>query len=90
MYPAVAPALIIVGVLMMAPLRKIDWDDLTEALPAFFTMAVMVFGFAIHKGIAAGVMTHVAIHVLTGRGRQVHWFLYLVTGILVGGYLARS
>ena len=61
MYPAVAPALIVVGFLMMGSLRKIAWDDITESLPAFLTVSMMVFSYAIHEGIAIGCISFVAI-----------------------------
>jgi AGZA family xanthine/uracil permease-like MFS transporter len=86
MYPAVAPALIVVGLLMMAPLRRVNWDDLTEALPAFATVALMVFGFAIHEGISAGCVSYAAIKLLTGRAREVHSIMYAIAAALVARY----
>ena len=87
MYPGVAPALIIVGVMMMGPLRKIRWDDLSEALPAFFTFAVMVFGYGITEGIAMGCISFVLINLLAGKGRKIHPLLYLAAFALFTRYL---
>jgi len=78
MYPGVAPALIFVGFLMMAPLRKIKWDDITESLPAFLTITIMVFGYGITEGIAAGCVSFAVIKPLAGRGREVHPIMYAI------------
>ena len=86
MYPAVAPALIVVGFLMMAPLRRINWDDVTESLPAFMTIAMMVFGYGITEGIAMGCISFAAIKTATGRFREVHPVMYGVAAALVLRY----
>jgi AGZA family xanthine/uracil permease-like MFS transporter len=86
MYPGVAPALITVGLLMMAPLRRVQWDDVTESLPAFLTVAMMVFGFAIHEGISAGCVSFAAIKLFTGRGREVHPIMYVIAAALLARY----
>lgn len=86
MYPGVAPALIVVGLLMMAPLRHVKWDDVTEALPAFLTVALMVFGFAIHEGIAAGCVSFAVIKTITGRWREVHAVMYVIAAALIARY----
>ncbi len=78
MYPVVAPALIFVGFLMTAPLKKINWDDVTESLPAFFTIAMMTFGYAITEGISAGIVSYAAVKTLAGKPREVHPILYFV------------
>jgi len=86
MYPGVAPALIVVGLLMMAPLLRVKWDDITESLPAFVTIAIMVFGYAIHEGISAGCVSYAGIKLLTGKGRQVHPVMYVIAAALVARY----
>jgi AGZA family xanthine/uracil permease-like MFS transporter len=86
MYPVVAPALIFVGFLMMAPLRKINWDDVTESLPAFFTIAMMVFGYGITEGISAGIVSYAAIKPIAGKWRQVHPILYFVALAFLARY----
>lgn len=86
MYPGVAPALIVVGFLMMAPLRNINWDDITESLPAFLTIAMMAFGFAIHEGISAGCISFVAIKLAAGRAKEVHPFMYAIGVLLAARY----
>jgi len=76
MYPAVAPALIIVGMFMLAPLRKVDWSDTTESLPAFLTIAMMAFGYGITEGIAFGCISFALIKAVTGRYKEVHPIMY--------------
>ncbi|MDQ1257070.1 MAG: adenine/guanine/hypoxanthine permease, partial [Candidatus Hydrogenedentes bacterium] len=78
MYPAVAPALIVVGFMMMAPMRKVKWEDVTESLPAFLTIALMVFGYGITEGIATGCISFAAIKLLSGRPKEVHPVMYFV------------
>jgi len=86
MYPAVAPALIVVGFMMMAPMRKIQWDDVTESLPAFLTVAMMAFGYGITEGIALGCISFVAIKLLAGRPREAHPIMYAIALALVLRY----
>jgi len=86
MYPAVAPALIVVGFLMMAPLRRVNWDDVTEGLPAFLTVAMMVFGYGITEGVAMGCISYAAVKTFAGRPREVHPVMYVVAVALVLRY----
>ena len=87
MYPAVAPALIVVGFLMLAPLRRVTWDDLTEAVPAFFTLAMMAFSYSITEGMAAGCISFTAMKLVTGRAREAHPVMYVVSAALVLRYV---
>jgi AGZA family xanthine/uracil permease-like MFS transporter len=80
---ATAPALIIVGFYMMSVARDIAWDDYAEAIPAFVTMLVMPFTWSITNGIGSGFVTYVVIKLLDGRGRQVHWMLYVAAAAFV-------
>jgi AGZA family xanthine/uracil permease-like MFS transporter len=75
---ATAPALVIVGVLMMGAVTHIDFDDFTEALPAFLTIAIMPFAFSIAHGIAAGFLAYPLVKVAAGRAKEVHWFVYIL------------
>ncbi|HHW27785.1 MAG TPA: NCS2 family permease, partial [Firmicutes bacterium] len=84
---ATAPALIIVGVLMMLPVKEIDWDNFSDALPAFITIAMMPFTYSISDGIAAGFVVYPIIKLATGRGKEVHWLVY-VLGVLSVVHLA--
>ena len=87
MYPAVAPALIVVGLLMIAPLRNVKWDDVTEALPAFLTLSIMSLGYGITEGISAGCVSFAAIKTTTGRVREVHPIMYAIAFALVLRYV---
>ncbi|MEX2398256.1 MAG: NCS2 family permease [Balneolales bacterium] len=73
---ATAPALIIVGSMMMGSVKNIDFNDFTEAFPAFVTIAFMPFAFSISEGIAAGFITYPLVKILAGRHEEVHWILY--------------
>ncbi len=87
MYPAVAPALIVVGFLMMAPLRKVNWDDITESLPAFLTVAIMAFGYGITEGLSAGCISYAVIKLLSGRAKEVHPIMYIISAALAARYV---
>ena len=64
---AYAPALIAVGVLMVPSIRKIDFDDMTELVPAFVTIMVMVFTYNIGNGLTAGLVLYPLVKLLAGR-----------------------
>jgi AGZA family xanthine/uracil permease-like MFS transporter len=68
---AYAPALLIVGMLMLNAVTKIDFDDLTELVPAFTTVIVMVFTFNIANGLTAGLVLYPIMKVLAGRAREL-------------------
>lgn len=78
---ATAPALIMVGTLMITNITKINWDDFTEVLPAFVCMIAMPLAYSISHGIALGFIFYPLIKLLTGRGKNVHWLVY-VLGVL--------
>jgi AGZA family xanthine/uracil permease-like MFS transporter len=81
--PAVAPALIVVGLMMAEAFRGVDLDDITEGLPAFLTMILMPLTFSITKGIAIGFVSYPLIKILTGRGREVPASMYVLAGVFV-------
>jgi AGZA family xanthine/uracil permease-like MFS transporter len=68
---AYAPALVAVGLLMLGSFRKIDFDDLTEAVPAFATIAMMAFTYNIANGLTAGLLIHPIVKLLAGRSREL-------------------
>lgn len=80
---ATAPALIIVGVMMVESFTGIKWGDLTEAIPAFFTVAFMAFTYSISYGIAAGFISYVLVMIATKRAKEVHPILYGATALFV-------
>lgn len=84
---ATAPALIIVGFLMMQQVNKIDWtNDLVEAIPAFITIFTMGFLYSISEGIAFGIISYTVLHVLTGRKNVVTPLMYVLTIVFVLKY----
>ena len=76
---ATAPALILVGFLMCAIVREIQFDDFEEGFPALMTMVIMPFTYSITNGIGAGFVTYTFIKLARGKGRDVHWVMYLVS-----------
>jgi adenine/guanine/hypoxanthine permease len=78
---ATAPALIIVGVLMVGAVTKIDFDDFTEAFPAFLTIIFMPLAFSIADGIAFGFIAFPIVKLVAGKGKEVHWLLYILAVI---------
>ncbi|OLF17728.1 NCS2 family permease [Actinophytocola xanthii] len=80
---AAAPALVIVGVLMMGQIREIDFEDFTVALPAFLTIVVMPFTYSIANGIGAGFISYVLLRTATGRARGIHPLLWVVAALFV-------
>ncbi|PKV93777.1 AGZA family xanthine/uracil permease-like MFS transporter [Amycolatopsis echigonensis] len=75
---AAAPALVVVGALMMAQVRDIDFTDFKIALPAFLTIVVMPFTYSIANGIGAGFVSYVVIHAVTGNARKVHPLMWVI------------
>ncbi len=71
LYPILSPALIIVGILMMGNVKKIDWEDYTEAIPSFLTIIIMSFSFSITEGIAFGFISYTILKFIKGRFKEV-------------------
>jgi len=69
---ATAPALIFVGVLMMANVKDVDFGQMEQALPAFCTIVFMPFTYSIANGIAMGLITYCLLQLLTGKARQIN------------------
>ena len=87
LYPIVAPALIIVGSLMLKNVVSIDWDDATESIPAFLTLLLMPLTISITEGIAFGFISYALLKLVTGQGKQVHWLIYLFAVLFVARYI---
>src|SRR5262249_21292758 len=68
---AYAPALMLVGILMFGAARQLDFGDLTEAVPAVVSIALMVFTMNIANGLAAGLVLHPLLKLATGRVREI-------------------
>jgi len=87
LYPVVAPALIIVGYMMAQNARRIEWGDHVHSIPAFLTLAIMPMTLSITDGIAFGVISYCLLSLTSGRGKEVHWLLYIVALALIGRYV---
>lgn len=85
--PVIAPALILVGSMMMKCVKLIDWDDLTESIPAFLCLVVMPLTLSITEGISFGVISYALLKLAAGRGRRVHALIYVVAGLFVLRYV---
>ena len=83
---ATAPALVIVGFLMMQQVAKIPWADITEAIPSFICIAVMPFAYSIAEGIAFGIISYTLLHVASGKFRNVTWLMYILTVLFILKY----
>lgn len=80
---ATAPALIVVGGLMLLPLREVEWEDPLAALPAFLTVAMIPLTFSIANGLAFGITAHALLKLLRGRASKSDWFLFVLAGLFV-------
>lgn len=85
-YPVLAPALIVVGSMMLKSLARLDWEDATEYLPAFLTVVLMPLTLSITEGIAFGFISYSVLKLAAGRAREVHWVFHLISAILVLRY----
>ncbi|AIG73451.1 MULTISPECIES: NCS2 family permease [Amycolatopsis] len=80
---AAAPALVVVGALMMSQVKEIDFSDFTVALPAFLTIVVMPFTYSIANGIGAGFVSYVVIRAVTGKAKGVHPLMWGIAAMFV-------
>lgn len=84
---ATAPALIIVGILMMGSVSKIDWKNLEVAIPAFLTVVMMPFAYSISDGIGFGFISYTLIKLIRGKAHEVHWLMWILSSLFVLKYL---
>ncbi len=75
---ATAPALILVGALMVSSVAGIAWNDPRIAIPSFLTILTVPLTYSIATGLSFGIISYVAIELVTGNGRRQHWMLYLL------------
>jgi AGZA family xanthine/uracil permease-like MFS transporter len=84
---ATAPALIIVGSLMISHISEINWTDPVIAVPAFLTMTTIPLSFSIANGIAFGFTAYTLLKVLRGEFRKVNWLVYVLTALFIARFL---
>lgn len=87
--PIVAPPLIIVGYLMMKCVSFINWDDLSDAIPAFLAIIMMPLTLSITEGISFGFISYSLLKLVSGKGRQVHWLIYFFSALFVLRYFLK-
>ena len=80
---ATAPALIIVGLFMISPIMKIDLDDFTESIPAFFTIIMMPLTYSIAEGIVFGMLSFVLLKLLTGRYKEIKPIMVIIAILFI-------
>ena len=80
---ATAPALILVGLFMMSPIKEIDLDDYTEAIPAFLTIVMMPFAYSIAEGIVFGMVSYVALKLISGKSKEVSSLMYVLAIVFI-------
>ena len=78
---ATAPALLFVGVLMIQGIVHIEWDDITEAVPAFLTIVFMPFSYSIADGIAMGFISYALIKLFTGKAKSVPYMVWIIAAL---------
>ena len=87
---ATAPVLFIVGLFMMSPITKIDWEDYSEALPAFITIIMMPLTYSISHGIALGVIAYTVIKIGSNKIKDINPLTYVVTAIFAIGFFINA
>jgi AGZA family xanthine/uracil permease-like MFS transporter len=80
--PITAPALTIVGAMMMQNVAKIDWKDYTESIPAFLIIIGIPLSYSIADGLALGFISYAIIKAFSGRGREISWLTYVLAIVL--------
>ena len=83
---ATAPALVIVGFLMIQQVVQVEWNDLLEAIPAYIAIFAMQFLYSISEGISLGIISYVLLHVLSGKGKSVTPLMYVLAILFVLKY----
>ncbi|WP_372774983.1 NCS2 family permease [Mangrovibacterium sp.] len=80
---ATAPALILVGAMMMSPIKNINLDDFTESIPVFLTIIMMPLAFSIAEGIVFGMLSYVLLKLLTGKTKEISPIMYVLAILFV-------
>ena len=84
---ATAPALILVGALMMGALAEIDWSEAAEAIPAFLTVIIIPLTYSIANGLAFGITSHAILKLVRGQARPGDWLIYVLAAICIARFI---
>ena len=84
---ATAPALIIVGVMMMPSIKTIHWDDYCKAIPAFITIIMMPLAYSISDGILLGVISYVLCHAVAGKFKEISITMWVLAALFIAKYI---
>jgi len=84
---ATAPALILVGALMVAGAARIDWDEPTVAIPSFLTLITIPLTYSIATGLSFGIISFAVLELATGKGKKQHWMLYLLALLFLSRFV---
>jgi AGZA family xanthine/uracil permease-like MFS transporter len=85
--PITAPALVVVGAMMMRGVARIDWDNYAEAIPSFLILIGIPLSYSIADGLALGFISYPIVKLLAGQRRDVKWLMYLVAAVLVAYFV---
>jgi adenine/guanine/hypoxanthine permease len=85
--PITAPALVIVGAMMIQNVTKVNWQDYSEGIPAFLTLVGIPFSYSIADGLALGLISYPIIKLFSGKGREVGWLTYVLAVVLAAYFL---
>jgi AGZA family xanthine/uracil permease-like MFS transporter len=84
---ATAPALILVGAMMMGALAEIDWHDPAEGIPAFLTTILVPLSYSIANGLAFGIVSHAVLKLARGQARRRDWLVYVLAALCVARFV---
>ena len=84
---ATAPALILVGALMMAALLEVEWNDPSSAIPAFLTVIIIPLTYSIANGLAFGITSYAVLKLIRGQARVSDWLVYLLAALCVTRFI---
>ena len=84
---ATAPILVIVGVFMMSPIKAIDFENYSEAIPAFITLIAMPLCYSISDGIMLGMISYVLINLLSGNFKKISPAAYILAAVFIAKYI---
>ncbi len=88
--PITAPALVMVGAMMIQNVSKINWRDHSESIPAFLTLIGIPLSYSIADGLALGFISYPIVKICSRRGREIGWLTYALAGVLLLYFIFRA